>query len=154
MGEGGGAQSVAASFEEWRRERRREKEGRRREKEEKKRAKEERRASQSQGGGEVKAEEGEVVVPEGGDEDGEGDEDEEWDEVHVQPPPPQPLFYPFPSGCKRPSEKTQRSAARQPLPPGLPKSLNRAVGHTSQFFLTPARVTTPFAGLCADFSGA
>ena len=61
---------------------------------------------------------------------------------------------PFPSGCKRPSGMTQRSAARQPLPLGLPKSLNRAVGQTNQFFLTPARVTTPGAGSCADFSGA
>ena len=86
-------------------------------------------------------------MPEGGDEDGEGDEVQ----VHT---PANPLFYPFPSGCKRPSGKTQRCAARQPLPCDLPKSLNRAVGQTKQFFLTPARVTTPFVGLCADFSSA
>ena len=49
----------------------------------------------------------------------------------MQAPPPNPLFYPFPSGCKRPSGKTQRSAARQPLSPGVRKSLNRAVGQTN-----------------------
>ena len=149
MGEGGGTPSAAASFGEWR-----EKKDRRREKEERRRAKEERRASQSQGGGvEVKAEQGEVPVPEGRDDDGEGDEDGEEDEVQVKPLPNH-LFYPFLFGYKRPSEKTQRSAARQPLPLGLPKSLNRAVGQTNQFFLTPARVSTPFAGLCSDFFGA
>ena len=94
------------------------------------------------------------MVVEGGDGDAEGNEDREGDEVQVQPPPPNPLLYPLPSGCKRPSRKTQRSAARQLLLPGLPKSLNRALGHTNQFFLTPARVTTPCAGSCADFSGA
>ena len=63
-------------------------------------------------------------------EDRHGDEDE--DEVLEQPPPPNPLFYPSPSVCKRPQGKTERSAARQPLPPSLPKSLNRAVGQTNQ----------------------
>ena len=55
--------------------------------------------------------------------------------MQAPPPPTNPLFYPFPSGCKRPSGKTQRFAARQPLPPSLPKSLNRGVvvGRTNQF---------------------
>ena len=94
-------------------------------------------------------------MPEDGDGKGEGDEDGEGDEVRVQPPPhTHTLFYLFPSCCKRPSGKPQRSATRQPLPRGLPKSLTRAVGQTNQFFLTPARLTTPCARSCADFSGA
>ena len=78
------------------------------------------------GGVEVKGEEGELVVPEGEDADG----DQDGDDILEQPnPSPNPLFYPSPSGCKRPSGKIQRSAARQPPPPnGLPKFLNRAVG--------------------------
>ena len=100
------------------------------------------------GGVKVKAEQGEVVVPEDGD--GDGDEDGDGGELHMPPPPPNPLLYTFPSGCKRPSGKTQRFAARQALPLGLPNFLNRAVGQTNQFFVTPARVTTPCAGSCAN----
>ena len=104
-------------------------------------------------GTEVKAEQGEVVVPHSGDWDGDGDEDGKGDEVQVEPPPLEPLLHPFLSGCKRPSGKTQRSAAKQPLPPGLPESLNRAVGQTNRFFATP-RVATPCARSCTDFSSA
>ena len=61
--------------------------------EDRRRAKEERRASQAQlgGGFEVEGEEGEVVVPEG--EDGDGDED--GDEI-LEQPPPQPPVLPLP----------------------------------------------------------
>ena len=41
----------------------------------------------------MKGEEGGPVVPEGEDRDG--------DEV-LEQPPPNPVFYPSPSGCKRP----------------------------------------------------
>ena len=85
-------------------------------------------------------------MPEGGEGDGEGDEDGEGAEVQVQPPHPNPVFYPLPSGCKR---LWERLAA--PLPLGLPKSLNRALGQTNKFFVTRARVTTPCVGSSADF---
>ena len=104
-------------------------EGGRKEREERRRAQKERRASQGHGAGvEVKGEEWEVEVPEGGD--GEGDED--GDEVleHAPSPPHNPLLYPSPSGSKRPMGKIQGCAIRQPLPPGLPRSLNSAVRQT------------------------
>ena len=63
-------------------------------------------------------------MPQGGDGDGDGDED--GDEVQEQAP--------VPSGRKTPSGKNQWSAARQPVPPGLRKSLNKVVGQTKQFF--------------------
>ena len=77
-------------------------------------------------------------------------EDGDGDEVLEQPPPPNPLFCPSPSGCKSPSGNTRRSAARQPLPHGLPKSSKRAVGHTDQFSLNPARVTAPCGWSCSE----
>ena len=145
--------SAAASVDEWHRlkeERWQEKEDRSREQEKWRRAKEETRARQSKAGGPgVKAQQGEVMVLEGGDGDGEGDEDVEGDEVQVHP---NPLYYHFPRGCKRPSGKTQRSTARQPLPPGLPKCWRRAVGQTNQFVLTQARLISPCAGSNTDFS--
>ena len=49
------------------------------------------------GGVEVRGEEGEVVVPEGKDRDG----DEDGDAVLQQPPPPNPMFDPSPSGYKK-----------------------------------------------------
>ena len=91
-------------------------------------------------------------MSEGGDADADEDGDGDGDEVQVQPPP-HPLFYPFPSSCKRPPGKTQRSAARQLLPLSLPKFLKRAPGQTNQFLLAPTRVTGPCTESCADFFG-
>ena len=45
---------------------------------------------------EVKAEHGEIVVPNGGDGDADGGEDGDGDEVKAQPPPPQPAVLSLP----------------------------------------------------------
>ena len=106
------------------------------EKEERRMAKEERGGQPVTGGGVgVKAEQGEVVVPEGCDGDGEGGEDGKGDEVQVQPaPPPTTCFTPSRVAAKGPRERL-----KQPLPPGLPNSLNRAVGQTNQLFFDASK---------------
>ena len=60
----------------------------------------------------MKGEEGELVVLEGEEEDG--------DEVLEAPSPPKPLVHRSPSCCKKTWGRTRRSPAREPLPPGLP----------------------------------
>ena len=131
-GGGGGGASVAASFEEWPRGRCREKEERRREKEEKKGAKEERRAGQSRGGG-VRAEEGEVVVPEGGDEDGEGDE------VQVQPPPPQPPVLPLPEWLQKAFGKDPAVCRKAAAAPWSAQVLEQGCGPDQPIFSDPSK---------------
>ena len=90
-------------------------------------------------GGGVKAEEGEVVVPERGDEDGEGDEDGKGYEVHGQPPPPQPPVLPLPEWLEKALGNDSAVCRKAAAAPWCAQVLEQGCGPDQPLFSDPSK---------------
>ena len=98
----------------------------------------------------MKAEHGEVMVPEGEDEDGEGDEDGERNEVQVHPPPT-PCFTPCRVAAKSRQERLSGLPQGSRCPLVSPSLLTGPRPHKPIFFLHQQGSLHPSLGYAPTF---